>query len=240
MDYKIIAKEVIKNYPKAKAVFICGSHTKGLATKTSDIDLQIVYSSKDLAKPFRHSYLYNGVPIETFHNNELSLKFWLKKEIAAGKGATIFMIGEGVSLIKGGYSKKLQKQMMDIIKKGPKKLEKSQIDAFRYSLTDLLDDISSPKNASDFYASLNRLYLILADFYLRLNGMWSGYGKPLLRILEKQDNTMYQKYIKAFHKAFKRKNPKLVIKLTDEILELAGGRFWDGYKTVADIDFHKN
>ncbi|MCT4574940.1 MAG: nucleotidyltransferase domain-containing protein [Alphaproteobacteria bacterium] len=235
MKHLEIVNDIIKKYPKAKTVFLCGSFASGLETKASDIDIQIIMSDKDLPKAYRKSFYYKDFPVELFFNSEKSLNLWFERARNLGTGGALYMLGFAKPMIENKVSKRIQNKAKKLLKKGPKVLSKQEIYTYKHIIADARDDVIGAKNESDFYTSLSLLYGTLSDFYLRYNKMWSTtrVEKHRLRALNKQDEKMYKEFSKVFHTSFKNKEIKEVVKLTNKILSLTGDSSWETKKVIA-------
>jgi hypothetical protein len=103
----------------------------------------------------------------------------------------------------------------------------------RYAVSDLLDDVRAPRSRDELVGSAARLYEQLADYHLRRQGLWSGRGKTIPRILRRRDEALHERYCRAFEELFALGDPQAVIRLAQDLLGEAGGPLFDGYRADA-------
>ncbi|MBR1778421.1 MAG: nucleotidyltransferase domain-containing protein [Alphaproteobacteria bacterium] len=233
-DYLITAKELLaEKFPAAKSALIAGSVVRGEQTATSDIDIVVICDVKDLPKAYRGSLIYRDWPVELFVQNDYSLAFFWQQDIACGMPVLIHMIAEGIIIPEENeFARSLQNSARSVLAAGPAELSAEDINNRRYALTDLLDDMESPKNTAELYGTLSALYQKLGDFYLRANRRWSGSAKSLTRAIKKAFPDLADNYETAFKSAFCG-NTLPLRELADELLKPFGGRYWAGLNSYA-------
>lgn len=233
-DYLEVATALLnEKFSGAQCAFIAGSVVRNEATETSDIDMVVIYKTGDLPKAYRASMIYRDWPIEMFVQNDNSLAYFVKQDIDSGMPALISMIAEGIFRpTESEYALSLQKKAREALAVGPTGLSAENIDNRRYGLTDLLDDMESPKNTAELYGTLSVLYQKLGDFYLRANRHWSGGGKALTRAIRKASPDFAEEYENAFGRAFTG-DTKPLSALANKILQPFGGRYWAGLTSYA-------
>ena len=239
-DYLKTADSLIKErFEKAKCAFIAGSVVRGEATATSDIDLVVVFDTDVLPEAYRESIVYQDWPVEMFVQNTNSLAYFWEKDVLCGKPALVSMIAEGlVRPFFDEYAKKLQKKACEVLATGPAPLEEKDVIWRRYMLTDLLDDLESPKNTVELYGTLTTLFQRLGDFYLRANRCWSGEAKSLPRAIRRAFPDLLPEYEAAFAAAFNG-DTSPVRDLADKLLAPFGGRYWNGLMSIAPAEANK-
>lgn len=240
--YLNVAKEYFeKHHPDARCAFIAGSMLRGEETETSDIDLVILYDDT-YQTPHRDSLIFRDWMIELFIHNIAAQNYFLHEDQKGGMPIMIDMILQGHIF---GPDTELAEKQKALAKKlfdeGPPLLSEEDIIKRRYFITDALDDIIGAKSSIERQASLAKLYMQLADFYLRTNRKWSGSGKWTIRSLKRADPEMATRYGEAFETAFSGKTDDLVA-LIHDILSPFGGenRTWkafapDDWKTKVNL-----
>jgi hypothetical protein len=220
-------------YADAEACFLCGSIITGESTPDSDYDLVIVYRHLDHA--FRESFVFEGRKIEAFvHDPETLRWFFEKVDAASGVPSLPFMINQGLILKNhGGMADRIKTQAHNLLLMGPKPLSQKEIDDRRYFISDLCDDLRTPRSFDETIATAGKLYQELADFYLRSRGHWSAKGKSIPRVLKRVAPEFAYRFSQAFKLLYSSEMTYTVISLAEEILRDHGGLLFDGYRREA-------
>jgi hypothetical protein len=154
-------------------------------------------------------------------------------DAAGGIPVLINMVAEGLILPESNsYASALQNKARNIMDRGPNALSYADIEKYRYTITDNLDDISDYKNMAELYGSLSLLYQELGNFYLRANRKWAGRAKSLPRAIKNAFPELLPEYEVAFREGFAG-NISPVLELADKLLAPFGGRLWDGWLQYA-------
>jgi len=225
-------------YKGAEVAFVAGSHRRGEATESSDIDLVIVYPH--LAQAYRESFFYNGWPVEVFvHDRETLNYFFWEVDAKDGTPALPYMVVEGQPLPESHPWVFELKSLADrVLDAGPAVYSEDQLRNLRYGISDLLDDLKSPRNGFEAKTIVAKLHEQLGDFWFRAQGRWSASGKHIPRRMQKLDPSFSEKWINAFELAFSG-NQIEVIKLTESILDQYGGYIFDNYRRNAPQEWRK-
>jgi predicted nucleotidyltransferase len=220
-------------YPDADAVLAAGSILRGEGTASSDLDLVVVYAR--LPSAYRESFRFEGYPVEAFvHDPETLTYFSLEVDRPAGVPVLAQMIAEGVEIPSpNDLSCALKKQAAGVIVAGPPALDAETEQRLRYAVTDMLDDLRSPRSRAELIGTAAQLYGHLADYHLRRLGLWSARGKAIPRTLHRVDPDLCARYGRSFDRLFEQSDPSEVIQLAEELLEAAGGLLFDGYRADA-------
>lgn len=233
------AEELFRTrYKDAEVVFVCGSHLRGEATESSDIDLVVVCRHLDQA--YRESFFHNGWPIEAFvHDRETLNYFFWEVDAKNGIPALPYMVVEGKSIPESHpWSFQLKSLADRVLDTGPTKYSEEQLKNLTYGICDLLDDLKSPRNAFEAKAIVAKLHEQLGDFWFRAQGKWSASGKHIPRRMLKLDYGFGEEWIKCFDSAFSGQSNDLIT-LTEGILKQYGGYIFDGYRRDAPKEWRK-
>lgn len=235
----VIKKLKDERYKKANVIFWSGSVAKGIGTKTSDLDIVVVYDHLPCA--FREAFVFEGWPIDAFvHDKETLSYFFEQVDKPSLKPALPRMVADGIEVPgASAFSQNLKTKARALMKKGPRTLKQNEIDYKRFLITDTLDDLQSPKNRHEHLVSGMRLYMDLAEFYLSTQKKWLGNGKSLVRCLEDADAKMAERLFQAFESFFKDGKSDKVKLIADKILEPFGGTVWGGFKIKAPKDWRQ-
>lgn len=175
------------------------------------------------------------------HDPETLRYFIDEVDRPSGAPSLLQMIKEGVEVPESTtLSATLKAEVASILAQGPPELTEEEHRTRRYYITDLIDDLRDPRTVHESIATGVRLYEVLADYYLRANGYWSGKAKWVPRALEAAaDPGFCRRFNESFQTMFQGSCAKDVIELAGEILGPYGGFLFDGYRLDAPPDWRK-
>jgi hypothetical protein len=226
-------------YPDASAMFAAGSIVRGEGTASSDLDLVVVYAS--LPSAYRESFWFGGYPVEAFvHDRETLEYFFIDVDRASGVPALPQMVVEGIEIpTPNDLSRELKRLAASVIESGPPALDAQTEQRMRYFVSDLVDDLRTPRSRDELIATGARLYEQLADYHLRRKGLWSANGKAIPRALRQADPELCEKYCQSFSTLFTQGDATDVVRLAEDLLRPAGGPLFDGYRADAPSAWRK-
>lgn len=232
-----IQKLIKECYVGAKAVFWAGSVSEDRGTGASDLDLVIVFES--LSHSYREAFVYEDWPIDSFiHDLDTLLYFCGMLEARDGKSVLINMILQGQEILEqNSVSIEAKSIAAEAFAKGPDSWTKDQINKERFLITDILDDIKSPKNKAEQMTSAVHLFEPLLQFYFRAQKKWTASGKSLIRLLKQENPELAEKWTTAFESLVKTGNATDVENVVIKILEPYGGYLWDGFRSGAPTEW---
>lgn len=222
-------------FPECRAAFVGGSVIRGEATATSDLDIVLVTTTEDA--PFRESRIEAGWPVELFVQTPASLRYYFNEGVKSRRPAMATLCVDGVILRDvDGLAQRFHDEARQLLEKGPKPLTPEEIEAYRYGITDLLDDlIGSERDAESLFIA-HELAVKTAEFFLAYNLRWSGHGKWIDRALRRFDPGRAGRLILALQ-AFSRTGSKReLIQFADDVLAPAGGRLFEGFRQAGHRD----
>jgi predicted nucleotidyltransferase len=227
------AKKLLnEKYPHYSVAFVAGSFNRGEETATSDIDLVVVLPKVEQA--WRESLIYDGWPVELLIHDEETLKYFFY-EVDAKDGIPSLpnMVFEAPAIpSESSISSKLKDMANEVLNAGPPPLTDDEEKNFRYIISDLLDDLRSPRTSFEGMATVAKLHGTLAFFLFRSKGTWAAGTKHIPRRMQKIFPDLYPRWEKSFQKAFAG-DFQASIELTEEILSQNGGYLFDGYHRLA-------
>ena len=227
---------VAERFAGATATFLAGSVVRGDATETSDLDLVVVYERLDAA--YRESFLHRGWPVEVFVHDPATLRYFFKTDRARGVPTLADMVANGVPLPKpSDAASSFQTLAAEIIATGPMRLSEQQLAASRYAITNLVDDLRSPRSNTEALATATALYSALSEHFLRAQGLWSATAKAIPRRLHAVEPSIAQRFTGAFAQLFETGHAESVIALAEELLRPSGGWLFAGYKATAPSEW---
>ena len=214
---------------------------RGEATATSDLDLVVLFENIDHA--YRESFFHDGWPVEAFVHDEHSIEFYfIEKDLASGVGSLMWMVHEAEVLPGLTLLNRRVKQRADtLIANGPAPWRAAEIDASRYAITGLLDDLVPLANGrgtergGEYLAVVAAMHHAVGNHSLRCAGHWGATAKTIPRRLAVLDADLARRFDDAFVAAFDGRVDRFVA-FVDEILEACGGRLFDGYSAHAERD----
>ncbi len=231
-----IQKLIKERYVDSKAVFWAGSVSEARGTSASDLDLIIVF--EEVAHAYREAFIYDGWPIDAFIHDLEMRYFCGKLEASDGKPALINMILQGQEiLVQNSVSIKAKSIAADALANGPDIWTQPQIDKERFLITDILDDIKSPKNKEEQIISSVHLFEPLLQFYFRAARKWTASGKSLMRLFKTENPELADEWTTAFESLVKTGDSTAVETVVTKILERHGGYLWDGFRSDAPADW---
>ncbi|MFD3458685.1 hypothetical protein ACFWVM_03170 [Nocardia fluminea] len=223
---------VERDFPQARTAWLGGSVALGIATATSDLDITVLLMGSPA--PYRSSMHYGSWPVELFVQTEASLEHFRAKEHAARKPGTLRLIAQSHVLhdadgsgarLRGSYAKRLAL--------GPDPLTDQELQAARYRITDLLDDLIGSKDPAERLMIATTLWQATADLVLTGNRCWTGSGKWLHRELDTFDRSTGTAYAQVLASAVQSVASDVIEPMVDavtEVLDGFGGRLFDGYR----------
>ncbi|MBS2531264.1 nucleotidyltransferase domain-containing protein [Catenulispora sp. NF23] len=214
-----------ERYPQAVWSVLAGSVMTAHRTAGSDLDIVVVLPLDDPLAPRRESLMFRDWPVELFVHDERTLDFWLAKERAERKPTLCRMVGSGTAIV--GDPRERQAVCRKVLDAGPDPLAKPQLEAARYALTDLLDDLVHATDPGERQVIATTLWTVTGDDALIAGNHWIGNGKWLLRELRSQDPEFAERWLAA------RDDPAAVRACARDVLDRLGGPLFDGYLAVA-------
>ena len=232
-----IQKLIKERYPDAKAIFWAGSIAANQGTSASDLDLVIVF--EEVSHAYREAFICDGWPIDAFIHDLDTLRYFCGKlEASDGKPALINMILQGQEILaQNSVSIEAKVIAAEALANGPDAWNQAQIDKERFLITDILDDIKSPKNKEEQIISAVHLFEPLLQFYFRAATKWTASGKSLIRLLKAENPELAEEWTTAFEILIQTADSKAVETVVTKILEPYGGYLWDGFRSDASADW---
>lgn len=232
-----IQKLIKERYENAKAVFWAGSVVANQGTDSSDLDLVIVFES--LPNAYRESFIYDGWPIDAFIHDLSTLRYFCGKlEASDGKPALINMILTDREILEPNeFSSQAKNIAEQALAKGPDSWTQAQIDKERFLITDILDDIKSPKNKEEQITSAVHLFEPLLQFYFRASTKWTASGKSLIRLFKQENPELAEEWTTAFEILIQTGDASGIESAVTKILAPHGGFFWDGFRSDAPTEW---
>jgi hypothetical protein len=150
------------------------------------------------------------------------------------------MVLQGVEVPESNDTNRALKALAKaVIAIGPPPLSPEDERKLRYGITDLIDDIRSPRSHEELIGSGARLFEALANYHLRANGLWSAKGKSIPGALGRANPDLSGRYCRVFDGLFKKGETGPVVALAEELLVPQGGLLFEGYRLDAPPEWRK-
>jgi ribosomal-protein-alanine N-acetyltransferase len=199
---------------------------RGEATEHSDLDVVVVHRHLPEGA-YRESFHYRGWPVEAFVHDPLTLEDFYALNRSEGVPSLVTMVVAGIPFpAPSDFSAQVQHRAAEAFLDGPAPWSAREIERARYAITDLCDDLRSPRTPAEAWASAALLHGRLAEFYFRARGLWSAKGKAIPRRLTQVDPALASR--------FDSREPSEMVGLAESILEPFGGLLFDGFRSGAD------
>jgi hypothetical protein len=237
---EIAAREIAAaRYPDAATVFLCGSIVRGEQTEFSDLDLVVVYDH--VSQALRESFMHDSWPVEAFiHDPETMEYFFREVDAPTGVPSLADMVSGGIALpLETEFSKSMRASARTTLDDGPPEWSAEEFANSRYFITDLVEDIRSPRSRSELTGTLTRLYPTAATHFFRSRGLWSAKGKSIPRRLREVDVEVADEFVSAFQGAFEDGAIEPVIKLCERLLAPSGGWLFSGHRLEAPKNWRR-
>ncbi len=219
---------VAERFPAARAAFLGGGILSARRTTTSDLDIVVVIDGSPA--PYRESVRWRGWPVELFVQRADSISAWFDKDLARRRPTLMRMCVGGVILADAdGTAGVIRAEAQAVLAAGPPPVSQAELDANRYGLTDLLDDLTGSVDPGETVVICWSIVTQAAELALLTSEAWLGSGKWLLRELRQAEPTLADELIAA------REDPARLAAIADGVLDRAGGRLWAGYRQQGQL-----
>lgn len=226
-----------EKFLESNVIFLAGSVVRGEGTKTSDLDIVVLYES--LPNAYRDSFIYCGWPVEAFVHDPETFKYFIQKvDAPTGVPSLTAMVSEGIELPSAtALSQRVKGMASEFLRAGPAQWSTKEIDSSRYLISDLIEDLREPRSQSEMYAIVIQLYNAISNHYFRSKGLWSAKGKTIPRRLRRVDPKFSGRFESAFDSAFAKGKTGELFALADDLLSTHGGFLFEGHRLEAPQDW---
>lgn len=229
-----------QRYAGATCLFLAGSLVRGEGTASSDLDLVVMFGELEYA--YRESFEHDGWPVEAFVHDLRTLRYFFEKvDRRDGIPSLPNMVVEGIEVpSRSAFGDEMKRMAQAVIDQGPPAWNREEIDASRYGITNLIDDLKDPRSKAEAVGTLTALYPALATHYLRSRNRWGAKDKSIPKALRASDPAFAERFSTAFEQAFATSDVSEVIELADDLLRPNGGRLFAGYHRTAHKDWRSD
>ncbi|GHJ40480.1 nucleotidyltransferase domain-containing protein [Streptomyces sp. TS71-3] len=219
---------VREHHPDARAAFLGGSVITDRRTPTSDLDIVVLLHGNPA--PYRWSFRHEDWPVEMFVHTETTWHAYVAREVQKRRSPLLWMCADGLLLFDSdGLGARIAAEASRLTAAGPPAVSPEEIEDFRYSITDLLDDLSGCADQGELLFIATELARRTGELALAAGGAWGGGGKWLARRLE---TTAPELTLRLHHgiRAVLEGQKEPLVTVVDEQLAQVGGRLWAGYR----------
>lgn len=220
-----------ERFPGALALFCGGSVIRGDHTPHSDLDIVVLLET--VPNAWREAIVMNDWPIELFVHDLETLAHFNNLDCQERRPCLASILADAIVIPRPSeLSDRVQGWAASILE-CPPDVPPSTLDAERYFLSDLVDDLRDRRPRAELVAIAARLHDQIGNFILSAHGRWSGAGKHLPRRIEELDPQLAREFERAFDAVFVDSDPAPLIAFTERLLEPFGGLLFSGYRSDA-------
>jgi hypothetical protein len=215
-------------FSEAQVAIVAGSFMRGEDTPTSDLDLLIVTDRQEA--PFRASFRAFGWPIEAFIHSGESYNWYFRSDREARIPTLATICAEGIVVRDtDGLASRLKEEARVLLAAGPPPLSATELEDWRYALTDCLDDLLGTEDASEGRFIAHQVAEESAKLLLLINHRWIGQGKWTVRALRRFDQHEAQRLDHALSRYHGAGDKTALVAFAQDVLAKAGGLLFEGY-----------
>lgn len=223
------ASFVAHEFPDALAAFVGGSVLTEHRTPTSDLDVVVLLGGPPA--PYRETFWHAGWVVEAFvHTRESLDRFW-DQDADRRVCSLLRMCGESrVVTDPAGVAAEIQAEARRRLDAGPGAPAPAEVDARRYGLTDLLDDLAGADREDELAYIAGLVLVAAARLALQAAGCWEGSGKALARRLRAADPDLAERLVDAHRLVLTEGDTAPLYRTALQVLERVGGPLLAGYR----------
>jgi hypothetical protein len=222
-----------RHFPDAGTAFLGGSVLTPDRTPMSDLDIVVVLGDGDPRAPYRQTLDQDGWVVEAFVHDRASLdRFW-DRDTARRSAALLNMCSGRVLEDRDGRADEIQQAARRRLEDGPPTLDGAELDAARYGLTDLLEDLAGCDRDDELAHIAGLVLREVAELALGAAGRWAGTGKALARSLAAAEPALAERLVHAHRLAVLDGDTAALHRVATDVLRRVGGPLLVGYRVAA-------
>jgi predicted nucleotidyltransferase len=224
---------VTARHPEARAAFLGGSVITPDRTPTSDLDVVVVVAGPPA--PYRETLEHEGWVVEQFvHTRETLEDFWSSDE-ERRVCSLLRMCADSVVLADdGGTAEEIRSVAAGRIAAGPPPLTEPELDALRYGLTDVLDDMAGCDREHELAYLAGAVLERTSALALAAAGRWSGSGKALARELHRTEPDLVERLVDGHRHVVVYGDTAVLHRAAVDVLMRVGGPLLTGYRASGE------
>jgi len=226
---------VAERFPEARAAFLGGSVINAHRTPTSDLDVVVLLDPAPgraaLPAPYRETFEHERWVVEAFVHTRASLDDYWQRDTDRRVCSLLRMCAESIVVADpAGAAEEIQEAASELLAGGPPPLTEAELRAWRYGLTDLLDDMAGCEEEAELAFIAGAVLRGVASLALAADGRWGGSGKALARELRKADPELAERLLNGHRHVVVYGDTAVLHRAAVEVLLRVGGPLLDGYR----------
>ncbi len=224
IDANAAARDFIQQrFPGARAAYLGGSIATGRATPTSDLDIFVLLDEGDEEVSYVETTTHHGWLVEAFVYTAPAAEHWIEKGRAERRPVLDSLIATGIALTDTDDTHLWAQRSRKALAVGPSSASHEEIDARRYTLSALVDDLEGGADPVETYVLQASAFREAAELVLLLDRRWLGTGKWLVRNLREGTDYGLLAWAEGVHAASD------LAAICRQVLNTAGGFLQEGF-----------
>lgn len=220
---------VSKHLPSALSAFLGGSVMTAHRTPTSDLDVVVLLDGPPA--PYRETFEHERWVVEAFVHTRASLEDFWERDRERRVCSLLRMCAESIVLTDpAGAATDIQQRAAALLAGGPGPLTEPEVDAWRYRLTDLLDDMAGCDDEAELAFIAGAVLREVASIALATSGRWGGNGKALARQLAAHEPELVERLLNGHRHVVVYGDTAVLHRAAVEVLLRIGGPLLAGYR----------
>lgn len=220
---------VASTFPEAAAAFVGGSVLTEDRTPTSDLDVVVLLDGPPA--PYRETFEHEGWIVEAFVHTRASLDDYWERDARRRVCSLMRMCADSVVVTDpAGVAAEIRAAAAARIAEGPPPLSEQEVDAQRYGLTDLLDDMAGCDREDEMVYIADLVVAQAAALALESSGRWSGAGKALARELRAAEPDLAERLVDGHRHVVTYGDTAVLHRAAVDVLLRVGGPLLVGYR----------
>jgi hypothetical protein len=222
------------HFPRVEAAVLGGGVLSEHRTPTSDLDIVVVLDGPPA--PYRETFEHDGWIVEAFVHTRASMDHFWGTDAARRVCTLARMCAEGVVIADpAGVAAEIQATAARRLAEGPPPLTDAELEASRYRLTDLLDDMAGCADERELVFIADAVVRTVSELALALAGEWSGAGKALARAVNAMEPDLLERLINGHRHVVLYGDTAVLHRAAVDVLLRAGGALMVGYRVAGPV-----
>lgn len=235
------ASFVAQEFPHARAAFVGGSVLTEHRTPTSDLDVVVLVSPATAAgdagpsAPYRETFWHDGWVVEAFVHTRESLDHFWERDAAGRRVCSLLRMCADSEVVTDpeGAAEEIRQEARRRLEAGPPDPTPAELDARRYGLSDLLEDLAGSDRDDELAYIAGLVLAQTAELALLASGHWGGSGKSLARELRAADPDLAGRLVDAHRLVLTEGDTAPLYRCALQVLAAVGGPLLAGYRMEA-------